>query len=117
VTAVSGGERQRAVDRRALAQQPKILLADEPIAHLDINYQIQILDLLQQLAKQKQVAVIAALHDLNLAASYCDRLVMLGQGKVIASGAPAEVITEENVRHTYGIRAQVKIIRPQAAPI
>jgi iron complex transport system ATP-binding protein len=108
VTAVSGGERQRAVIARALAQQPKILLADEPIAHLDINHQIQILDLLQHLTKQKGVAVIAALHDLNLAASYCDRLVMLGQGKIVASGAPAEVITEAHVRHTYGLRAQVK---------
>ncbi len=107
-TAISGGERQRAVIARALAQQPRILLADEPIAHLDINHQIQILDLLRSLAGEKQMAVIAALHDLNLASSYCDRLVMLAGGRAIGSGVPGEVITEENIRRAYGLQAQVR---------
>jgi len=107
-TAISGGERQRAVIARALAQQPRVLLADEPIAHLDISHQIQILDLFQLLAREKRVAVIAALHDLNLASAYCDRLVMLAGGHAIASGPPAEVITEENVRHAYNIHARVR---------
>jgi iron complex transport system ATP-binding protein len=108
ITAVSGGERQRAVIARALAQEPRILLADEPIAHLDINHQIQILDLLQRLAREKRIAVIAALHDLNLASLYCDRLVMLAGGRPLATGSPAEVITEQNVHHAYNIHARVR---------
>ncbi|NIM06943.1 MAG: ATP-binding cassette domain-containing protein [Armatimonadetes bacterium] len=107
-TAISGGERQRAVIARALAQQPKILLADEPIAHLDINHQIQVLDLLQRLIRQKALTVITALHDLNLASMYCDRLVMLAGGRAIASGSPNEVITEDSIRHAYGVHARVK---------
>jgi iron complex transport system ATP-binding protein len=108
-TAISGGERQRAVIARALAQEPKILLADEPIAHLDINHQIQILDLLARLCRERNLAVIAALHDLNLAASFCDRLVMLDGGSCVADGKPVEVLTEERLRRVYGVHAQVRL--------
>jgi iron complex transport system ATP-binding protein len=107
--ALSGGEKQRVIVSRALAQLPRILLADEPIAHLDINHQLQILELLQRLAKEQNILILAALHDLNLAAAYCDRLLLLSGGRTLSAGAPAEVITPENIRRAYGVRAKVKI--------
>lgn len=100
---LSGGERQRVTIARALAQEPRIMLLDEPTAHLDINYQVQILDLVRRLCHQKQLAVLTALHDLNLAAQYCDRLVMLRQGNVFREGLPGEVITQDAIREVYGV--------------
>ncbi|MDO8472995.1 MAG: ABC transporter ATP-binding protein [Dehalococcoidia bacterium] len=99
---LSGGERQRVTVARALAQEPRILLLDEPTAHLDINYQVQIMDLVRRLCHQKRLAVLTALHDLNLAAQYCDRLVMLREGRVFREGIPREVITEDAIREVYG---------------
>jgi len=107
--ALSGGEKQRVIISRALAQQPRVLLADEPIAHLDINHQLQILELLRRLAKEQQLLILAALHDLNLAATFCDRLLLLSGGRMIVAGPPAEVITQENIRRAYGVTAKVKI--------
>lgn len=100
---LSGGEKQRVTIARALAQEPRIMLLDEPTAHLDINYQVQILDLVRRLCHQKKLAVLTALHDLNLAAQYCDRLVMLRQGKVFREGIPGKVITEDAIREVYGV--------------
>jgi len=108
ITAISGGERQRAVIARALAQQPSVLLADEPTAHLDINHQIAILELLRGLSHRRQLGLFAALHDLNLASLYSDRIFMLAGGRVLVAGTPSAVITEENVRHAYGIHAKIK---------
>ncbi|MFB8265840.1 MULTISPECIES: ABC transporter ATP-binding protein [unclassified Streptomyces] len=100
---LSGGERQRVQIARALAQRPRELLLDEPTNHLDIQHQLDLLDLLTEL----RLTSVIALHDLNLAAMYCDQLVVLRQGCVIAAGAPGDVLTEELIERVYGVRATV----------
>jgi iron complex transport system ATP-binding protein len=99
---LSGGERQRLIIARALTQQPKVLLLDEPTSHLDISHQVEILDLVKSLCLEQSLTVIAALHDLNLAAQYCDWLVMLDGGKVYTKGIPQDVLTVENIKGVYG---------------
>lgn len=108
VTALSGGERQRVLVARALAQQPSVLLLDEPTAHLDLRHQSEILTLARELAHAGGKAVLAVLHDLNLAAAYCDRLVLLHGGRIAAQGLPTEVLTADNLRTVYGARAWVR---------
>jgi iron complex transport system ATP-binding protein len=107
VTALSGGERQRALIAMCLAQEPKILLLDEPTNHLDLSHQLSILDLISRLNRDAGLAVVAVFHDLNLAAEYCDRLVLLEGGRVAEMGRPAEVITEEAIQRVYGVRVAV----------
>ena len=99
---LSGGESQRLTIARALTQQPKLILLDEPTAHLDINYQVETLDLIKELCRKQNLAAVAALHDLNLAAQYCDRLIMLNGGGIHAEGSPMEVITSEHIKAVYG---------------
>ncbi|HAS05068.1 MAG TPA: ABC transporter ATP-binding protein [Dehalococcoidia bacterium] len=99
---LSGGERQRLTIARALAQKPQIILLDEPTSHLDINYQIETLELISELCKEEGLAVLAALHDLNLAAQYCDRIIMLNKGRIFNEGTPCEVVTAVNVKEVYG---------------
>ena len=98
---LSGGERQRVMIARALAQEPKVLLLDEPTNHLDIGYQQEILDLVKRLSVTHGVTVVAVLHDLNLAAYYCQMLLLLNEGKIFSSGAPAEVLTAQNISNVY----------------
>ena len=100
---LSGGEKQRVHIARAFAQQPSVLLLDEPTNHLDIRHQFELMDLLADADE----AVVIVLHDLTLAASYCDRVVMLDAGLVVASGTPAEVFTPGNIARVFGVRAQV----------
>jgi iron complex transport system ATP-binding protein len=104
-TSLSGGEKQRVMIARALAQQATFLVLDEPTNHLDIHHQLQIMDLVKVL----DVTVIAALHDLNLAAAYCDRLYMLDDGKLVAMGTPAEVLTVQNLRDIFGVETDIMI--------
>ncbi|MCL0069407.1 ABC transporter ATP-binding protein [Dehalococcoidia bacterium] len=99
---LSSGERQRLTIARALTQEPKLILLDEPTAHLDINYQIETLDLVKGLCLEHDLATVAALHDLNLAAQYCDRLIMLNGGGIHAEGSPKEVITAQHIKAVYG---------------
>jgi len=108
VTALSGGERQRVMIARALAQEPRLLILDEPTAHLDINLQIEVMDLVRRLNAERGLTVVAVLHDLNLAAQYGNRLVLLCEGRVVADGPPAEVITPERVLRAYGTQVEVK---------
>ena len=104
---LSGGERQRLLVARALAQETPLLLLDEPTAHLDVGHQAATLRLMGRLCRSEGKAVLAAVHDLTLAAQFCHRLVMLHQGRVIVEGAPGEVLTRERLRQVYGASLHV----------
>jgi iron complex transport system ATP-binding protein len=108
ITELSGGERQLVIIARALTQETKVLLLDEPTSHLDIKYQIEIMELLKRLTAEEKLIVIAVIHDLNLAARYCDRLVLLHEGKIITLGTQTQVLTAENIKNTFGAAVIVK---------
>ncbi|HSH53094.1 MAG TPA: ABC transporter ATP-binding protein, partial [Bacteroidales bacterium] len=104
---LSGGEKQRVIIARVLAQQTEFLLLDEPTNHLDIHHQLQIFDLIKELG----VTVLSAIHDLNIAALYCDRLYIVKDGKIVAFGTPVEVLTKEIILQVFDIHTDV-IIHP-----
>jgi iron complex transport system ATP-binding protein len=100
---LSGGEKQRAMIARAILQAPKLLLMDEPTNHLDIRHQIDVL----KLAKSMATTVVVSIHDLNLAAACCDRLILLDQGKIIDQGTVTEVLTQENIHQVFGVNVEI----------
>ncbi|MFQ5987304.1 MAG: heme ABC transporter ATP-binding protein [Dehalococcoidia bacterium] len=104
---LSGGERQKGILAMALAQEPKLLLLDEPTAHLDINHQVEILDLVKGLNQEQGITVIGAMHDLNLAALYFDRLILLKEGRIFADGPPSDVLTEGTIKEVFSASVQV----------
>ncbi len=108
VNTLSGGERQRVLIARALAQQPQILLLDEPTSNLDIRHQLSVLELIRTLAHDQGLGILAAIHDLDSAARFCDRLVLLAQGEVAADGAPADVLTPGTLARVFGVETQVE---------
>jgi iron complex transport system ATP-binding protein len=114
---LSGGERQRVVIAMALAQEPEILLLDEPTQQLDLARQAEILDLISELNQSKGLTVVAAIHDLNLAARYFGRLAFLHNGSVTAQGTPAQVLSAELLHKVYGSHIQVLHLTEQALPI
>jgi iron complex transport system ATP-binding protein len=101
MNALSAGERQRVLIARALAQQPQIMLLDEPTAFLDIRHQIDFFDLIKALNKNQTLTVIGVTHDINLASSYCDRLILMRSGFIHCIGSPDEVIAESHIREVY----------------
>jgi iron complex transport system ATP-binding protein len=109
VDELSGGELQRVWLATALAQQTGVLLLDEPTTFLDLHYQVEILDLMRDLADDHNVAVGVVLHDLNQAAAIADHVVLLDDGSVVAHGSPADVLTSENLTRTYRIRIEVDV--------
>jgi len=104
---LSGGERQRVWVAMALAQQPQVLLLDEPTTFLDLNHQLELLDLIRYLNREHGITVVMVLHDLNQAARYARRVVVLKEGDVYADGTPAEVLTPETLRDVFGVEGQV----------
>jgi len=101
VTELSEGEKQRVLVARALTQQPRLFLLDEPTANLDLNYQVEIMDLVKALSQQHRVTVVMASHDINLAAQYCDKLLLLKDGRVFCQGKPEEVLNERILTQVY----------------
>ncbi|RAU97618.1 ABC transporter ATP-binding protein [Paenibacillus sp. YN15] len=99
---VSGGERQRTALGKAMAQEPRVLLLDEPTTYLDIGYQLQMMDYVSRWNRENWLTVVAVLHDLNLAAQYCHRLLVLHQGRIVAEGAPAEIMDPALIGRVYG---------------
>lgn len=100
---LSGGEKQRVIIARAVAQESDFFILDEPTNHLDISYQMQIFDFIKRL----KVTVLSAIHDLNMAALYCDRIYVLKDGQIVLQGTPEEVLTAENIYDVYGVRSSV----------
>jgi iron complex transport system ATP-binding protein len=104
---VSGGERQRAVVAMALVQDAPVMLLDEPTSNLDLAHQTGIMDLVVRLMEERGTAVLVAMHDLTLAAQYCDRLIMLSGGRSYAEGSPSEVLTAEHIEAVYGVEVHL----------
>jgi iron complex transport system ATP-binding protein len=109
ITALSGGERQRVIVARALAQEPEILLLDEPTTHLDIRHAVEILDLVAAASRSRGVTVVAVLHDLTSAALWFDRLVFLRDGAIVADGPPRTTITAETIARVYDAEVRVDV--------
>jgi len=105
--ALSGGEKQRVLIARAIAQEPEVMLLDEPTSFLDIKHQVEIYDLIKELSSKNELTIVAVSHDINLAAQYCDRILLLYNGRVHEIGSPEEVVTGENIEGVYDCKVLV----------
>jgi len=117
VDELSGGQRQRVWIAMALAQQTDLLLLDEPTTFLDINHQVEVLDLLTDLVKQRGRTVVVVLHDLNLACRYADHIVAMKSGQIVAEGRPVDVITEKVVKSVFGMSSRIVVDPISATPM
>jgi len=104
---LSGGERQKVIIARALAQEPQVLLLDEPTSNLDIKHQLEVLGIIRSVIKEKRIAAIIAIHDLNLASRFSDKVILLHKGRIYDAGEPAKVFTRENIRTVYGVDVEI----------
>jgi iron complex transport system ATP-binding protein len=116
---LSGGQKQKVLIARALAQEPTVLLLDEPTSNLDMRHQLEVMEIVRDLAREKKIAVVMAIHDLNLASRFSDKLVMLKNGQVYAAGEPDALLNEENIGKVYGIEAVIMnaVGRPYIVPL
>jgi len=107
INELSGGERQRVFIARALAQEPEIILFDEPTSNLDISHQVEFYELISRLNREKKLTILTVSHDINLAAEYCRKILLLKGGRIFKMGSPREVVAEEHISHVYGSRVLV----------
>lgn len=107
INEVSGGQQQKIFIACALAQEPDVLLLDEPTSNLDIKHQLEVLDIIKYIVVERGISAIMAIHDLNLAARYADRILMMNGGHIYAAGVPSSVLTPENINHAYGVEVEV----------
>ena len=107
INEISGGQQQRVFIARALAQEPDVLLLDEPTSNLDIQHQLEVMEIIKDLVAEKGISAIMAVHDLNLASRYTDQLLIMKGGKVFDAGDPRDVLTPENIRSIYGVEAEI----------
>lgn len=117
VDQLSGGERQRVIIARALSQEPELLLLDEPTSHLDVQHQVEAFRLLRRLCRERELAVIAVVHDLTLAAMFADGIALMSLGRIVAAGAPAEVLDAGRIERVYGVPVRVFAHPDSGAPI
>jgi iron complex transport system ATP-binding protein len=118
---LSAGERQRVLIAKALTQQPQLLLLDEPTAHLDIGYQIEILDLIKSLNAERKLTVICVLHDLNLASQYCDKLLLLDNGRIAGFAAAKDILRRDTIEKIFNVKVLINediiIRKPVVVPL
>lgn len=117
VDSLSGGERQRVMLGRVIAQDTRVILADEPVASLDIRHQLSAMALLRDRARNHGAAVVVVMHDLNLAAMYCDKILAMHNAKAVATGPPADIITSDLIREVFQVDASVTVSERQTRPV
>jgi iron complex transport system ATP-binding protein len=116
---LSGGQKQKVMIARALCQEPSVLLLDEPTSSLDMKHQLEVMETITSLVKEKNISAVMALHDLNLAAMFVDKLAILKDGRIYAAGEPADLLNSKNIREVYGVEAIVldNLDRPYIIPL
>jgi len=107
INELSGGQQQKVFIACALTQEPDVLLLDEPTSNLDIRHQVEVMDIIKNIVIEKQISVIMAIHDLNLASRYTDRVIIMKGGRIFDTGMPSDVLTPENIRSVYGVEVEV----------
>jgi iron complex transport system ATP-binding protein len=119
INELSGGQMQKVFIARALTQDPDLLLLDEPTSNLDIRHQLEVMHIIKSIVRRKGLSAIMAIHDLNLAARYADRIVLMNGGTIFSDGKPASVLTQENISQVYGVEAEVNYNdgKPYIVPI
>ena len=108
INELSGGQQQKVFIARALTQEPDVLLLDEPTSDLDIKHQLEVMDITKNIVREKGLSAIMAIHDLNLASRYADRIIMLNGGTIVDAGSPSAVLNSENIKHVYDVEAIVR---------
>lgn len=107
INQLSGGERQRVIIAKALSQEPKILILDEPVTYLDVHHQLNLMELIKKLSEERNITIVTILHDLNFALKYCDYVIMLNEGKIYKHGIPEDVVTKEHIKNVYDIEVNM----------